>query len=112
MEKQIGVSNTSYPVEYPTKCPICHHYGDIAFVHSFQTREGVQIIFQCPFEDCRSYFIGYYGLPTEKDLISLSPIKPDKRIFRVPLKAGLKKEGFLVHPVWKIIENFKIETDF
>lgn len=36
----------------------------------------------------------------------------DKRIFRVPLKAGIKKKGFSVHPVWKIIENFKIETDF
>src|SRR3990172_7934408 len=77
MKKNIGVSNTSYPVEYPTKCPICHHYGDVAFVHSFQTREGVQIIFQCPFEDCRSYFIGYYGAPTQKELIKLLPTKPD-----------------------------------
>ena len=28
----------------------------------------------------------------------------DKKIFRVPLKADLKKEGFPVHPVWKIIK--------
>ena len=36
----------------------------------------------------------------------------DKKIFRIPLKSDLKKEGFPVHPVWKIIENYKIETDF
>ncbi len=36
----------------------------------------------------------------------------DKKIFRVPLRPDLKKEGFSVHPVWKIIENHKIETDF
>lgn len=77
MEKQIGVSNTSYPVEYPTKCPICHHYGDIAFVNSFQTKEGVQIIYQCPYQECRSYFIGFYGAPTNKSLLKLLPTKPD-----------------------------------
>jgi predicted transcriptional regulator of viral defense system len=36
----------------------------------------------------------------------------DKKIFRVPLKPDIKKGGFPVHPVWKIIENYKIETDF
>jgi predicted transcriptional regulator of viral defense system len=36
----------------------------------------------------------------------------DKRIFRVPLKSGLKKNGFPVSPEWKIIENHKIVTDF
>ena len=36
----------------------------------------------------------------------------EKRIFRVALKPDTKKEGFKVHPDWKIIENYKIETDF
>jgi predicted transcriptional regulator of viral defense system len=36
----------------------------------------------------------------------------EKRIFRVALKPNIKKEGFKVHPDWKIIENYKIETDF
>jgi predicted transcriptional regulator of viral defense system len=36
----------------------------------------------------------------------------DKKIFRVPLKPNIKKEGFPIHPEWKIIENYKIETDF
>lgn len=36
----------------------------------------------------------------------------DKKIFRVPLKSGVRKEGFPTHPEWKVIENFKVETDF
>jgi predicted transcriptional regulator of viral defense system len=36
----------------------------------------------------------------------------EKKIFRVALKPDSKKEGFKVHPDWKIIENYKIETDF
>jgi len=36
----------------------------------------------------------------------------DKKLFRVALKSNSKKEGFPAHPVWKIIENHKIETDF
>ncbi len=36
----------------------------------------------------------------------------NKKTFRVPLKQGFKKNGFDVHPVWKVIENYKIETDF
>ncbi len=35
-----------------------------------------------------------------------------KKIFRVPLKPGIKKSNFPVNPDWKIIENYKIETDF
>ena len=35
-----------------------------------------------------------------------------KRLFRVPLKAGSSKKGARVNADWKIIENFKIETDF
>lgn len=36
----------------------------------------------------------------------------DKKIFRIPLKPGNKKVGFKVNEDWKVIENFKIETDF
>jgi predicted transcriptional regulator of viral defense system len=35
-----------------------------------------------------------------------------KKKFRVPLKPGIKKKGFPVNPDWKVIENYKIETDF
>lgn len=36
----------------------------------------------------------------------------DKKIFRVPLKPGINKSNFSVNSDWKIIENYKIETDF
>jgi predicted transcriptional regulator of viral defense system len=35
-----------------------------------------------------------------------------KKIFRIPLKPGYKKEGFAVNDDWKIIQNTLIETDF
>ncbi len=35
-----------------------------------------------------------------------------KKIFRVPLKPGYKKKGSEINNVWKVFENFKIETDF
>ena len=36
----------------------------------------------------------------------------DKKLFRTPLKSGSKKTGFKVNEEWKVIDNFKIETDF
>jgi len=36
----------------------------------------------------------------------------DKKIFRIPLKSGKKREGFKVNEDWKVIQNSKIETDF
>ena len=35
-----------------------------------------------------------------------------KKIFRIQLKPGSKKEGFAVNNDWKVIKNTKIETDF
>lgn len=79
MEKQISVANSSYPVEYPEKCPICHHHADIALVCTFELPEGqgVQVIFQCPFLKCRRYFIGYYGPKIQKRLLRLEPQEPE-----------------------------------
>lgn len=36
----------------------------------------------------------------------------DKKFFRTPLKPGANKTGFSVNDKWKVIENYKIETDF
>lgn len=77
--KGISVSNQGYPVEYPDKCPICHHFGDIAARLTFQVPEaqGVQVVFQCPFWECQSFFIGYYGPKPQKELITLKPHSPE-----------------------------------
>ena len=77
MEKFIQVGNQFYPVEYPNKCPICHHHGDIALLATFPQPKGVQVIFQCPFFECRRYFIGYYGPIAQKQLLAIRPQEPE-----------------------------------
>ena len=77
--KAIMVSNLGYPVEYPDECPICHHFGDIATRLTFEVPEtqGVQVVFQCPFWKCKSFFIGYYGPKPQKELLTLKPHSPE-----------------------------------
>ena len=79
MEKHISVSGRSCKVEYPDKCPMCHHYGDIAVVSTFELpkKQGAQVIFQCPFSECRRYFMGYYGPGPERRLLALKPQEPE-----------------------------------
>jgi len=77
--KNITVDNHSYPVEFPDKCPICHHHGEISVIRTFRepNNTGVQVVFQCAFSGCKSFFIGYYGPPTQKELKTLKPQKPE-----------------------------------
>jgi hypothetical protein len=77
MDKNIAVDNMGYPVEYPDKCPICHHYGDMALRSTHSLPGGVETLFECPFQDCRCYFIGYYGPRPQKELKGLKPQKPE-----------------------------------
>jgi hypothetical protein len=79
IEKNISVGNSSYPVEYPDRCPICHHYGDIGVRNTFlhPAQRGVEVVFQCPFPGCQSFFIGYYGPKGNKTLKGLKPQEPD-----------------------------------
>lgn len=75
IEGTITVSNHSYTVQYPDECPICHHHGEIPVRATFELprSKGVQVVFQCPFAECRSYFIGYYGPRNEPTLKALKP---------------------------------------
>lgn len=83
MKKNISINNRSYPVDYPDKCPICHHHGDIITVNavSVQKESGVEVVFRCPFQECQRVFIGSYGQPTSPDLLSLQPSVPDTTLF-------------------------------
>jgi hypothetical protein len=83
MLKNISVGNHGYPVEFPDKCPICHHYSEIQVVKTFQepNNSGVQIIFQCSFSECKSFFIGYYPSVGQKELKCLKPQKSEISIF-------------------------------
>lgn len=75
MEKHITVGQEAYLVEYPDKCPICHRHGEIPTIKTMlePDRNGVQVIFECAFSSCKSYFIGYYGLINTKELKALKP---------------------------------------
>ncbi|WP_446445597.1 hypothetical protein [Shewanella sp. 1180_01] len=75
MERYLEVNNQKYLVEYPDKCPICHRHSEIPVMRTSvePDRNGVQVVFQCAFSGCKSYFIGYYGPISSKELKALKP---------------------------------------
>ncbi len=79
MLKQIKVINQHYQVEYPDQCPICHRHSEIPVLKTMEEPEtrNVQVVFQCAFSGCRSYFIGYYGQRGQSELKALKPQKSD-----------------------------------
>lgn len=88
MDKQINVENHSYMVEYPDKCPICHHYSEIQVIKTFvePNQSGVQVVFQCAFTECKSFFIGYYPPKPQKELKALKPQKPEIAVIPESIK--------------------------
>jgi hypothetical protein len=83
IQKNISVSNHSYPVDYPSVCPICHHHGDIQIVKAFEHPHdrNVEVAFQCPMQGCKGLFIGYYGPRGQKELLNIVPKKPNVASF-------------------------------
>ena len=55
--------------EYPDKCPMCHEGGQPKFMlaHSlgdaWDYDEVVEAVFQCPLNNCKKYYVGYYYKP-------------------------------------------------
>lgn len=98
MDKMISVDKHSFMVEYPEKCPLCHHYGDIAMAngHTRPNKQGVEVLFQCPFEGCKCYFIGYYGIPGQKELLDLQPQRPELSKFSETTKT-ISKDFMLIY---------------
>jgi hypothetical protein len=88
MLKNISVENHGYQVEYPDKCPICHHHGEISVIKTHQepNNTGVQVVFQCAYSGCKSFFIGYYPPKGQKELKTLKPQKPETTTFPDTLK--------------------------
>lgn len=77
MEKHVSLGSHGFSIELPAECPICNRLADITVIkaHGLPKDAGVEVIFQCPAEDCKCYFLGYYGLPPAKELKSLIPKK-------------------------------------
>lgn len=65
-------------VEYPNKCPICHLSINSGYViHNYiPNKSQLQVIFMCPNEDCRSYFIGYNKYVESDNKLYLEKIEP------------------------------------
>lgn len=89
MKRNIQLGNSSYPVEYPTECPICHHHGEIGTRMVQQTGEdkNVEVVYQCAFHGCKTFFIGYYGPHPQPDLKALKPQRPEIPEFSDSIKA-------------------------
>lgn len=83
MEKQISVGNFSYRVQFPEKCPLCHHYGDFSAhrSHELSGHSGVEILFECPYQGCKRYFIGYYGPKGQSELLGVEPQNVQPPVF-------------------------------
>jgi hypothetical protein len=78
MKRPISLENHSYDVDYPDRCPICHHHGEISVVKAatVENAAAVQVVYQCAWNGCKSYFIGYYPPKPSSELKALKPIKP------------------------------------
>lgn len=89
VKKHVAVGGAQYPVEFPDRCPICHRYGDFAVrsTHALPEQRGAEILFECPFEGCRCYFIGYYGRVGEGALKTVRPQKPEIKSFSASVVA-------------------------
>ncbi len=78
MKRTVSAQNVSYQVDAPDACPICHRHSEVETVKSDATNQGagVQIVYRCAYQGCRSFFIGYHGSPGQSSLLSVKPTKP------------------------------------
>ena len=81
--KNITIAGRGYSIESPDECPICHHHSEMRVIHFDLaiSKSTVQVVYQCAFSGCMSYFIGYYGQIGEKDLLGIKPMKPNTTVF-------------------------------
>jgi len=62
---QVSTEGAQLPIEvtsFPDTCPICHKGLDVRFRFGYLHDDDfdLEVIFQCPREECRHLFIGYY----------------------------------------------------
>src|SRR5262245_9507644 len=58
--------------EFPEKCPLCHHAIDARYITAYLHKHylWLEIMFQCPREACRHYFIAYYSAGQVSSLVN------------------------------------------
>jgi len=68
----VGINRT---IDTPNNCPLCHHIVLIKdFIVMNEHSKDLQLLFECPNSDCRSYFIGYYQVTPQS--VKLNYYKP------------------------------------
>lgn len=77
MQRITTLPNLSFSIECPDRCPLCHHYCEMSIVKASEEpdRSGAQVVFQCGYGGCKSYFIGYYEAGAGKTPKALEPQK-------------------------------------
>lgn len=78
IKKAVHVGNHGYSVNYPDQCPICHRYSEIKTIKTDEANKKteVQVVFQCAFTECGSFFVGYYGAKPHGTTLKF--LKPSK----------------------------------
>ncbi len=76
----------------PNECPICHRGIDVRIIEVYRKdilANVAQIVFQCPYQDCLRFFIGYYRINPHDyyDLVGVLPILPEERQFSDIIKS-------------------------
>lgn len=81
-------AGTKLSLEYtrlPDTCPICHTGIDVRVKSAYVQMLGAftaEVIFQCPIESCRHFFVGYYSISGMTYYLQrLAPIKFVERVF-------------------------------
>lgn len=89
MKRKVNIGSKGFDFEYPDKCPLCHAYSEITCLKSVVgvDNDWVQLLFQCGFKECQSFFIGYYnGGPHLNRFRAFKPRVPNLSIFPVFIK--------------------------
>jgi hypothetical protein len=82
MRRNVSVEDSAFEVDYPDRCPICHHYGDIQQVSGAALPDGKSnVLFRCPYPECRQFFIGTFGPYPEREALGLVPARPEPASF-------------------------------
>ena len=78
IKRPVTVANYAYQIDAPDACPICHRHSELEILRADITNQGagVQVVYRCAYQACRSFFIGYYGPKGQSELLSVKPIKP------------------------------------
>jgi hypothetical protein len=88
--RTILINSRGFSIEIPDECPICHRYSEIVIQAQDMVQRGnaIQVVCRCAYQECRSFFICYYGPLSPQQpgnvpvkLLSVRPQKPSPTAF-------------------------------